>query len=208
MKRGGFTLLEVLTVILIFGVLVSLSGFVYSSALARSRDNQRKSDLQTIKNSLEQFYLDNKAYPGFDIAGDVPIFLAKWQLEKGLPTNGCSQVANKKFLTPSYINSVPEDPQKKLDPTQNCNALSSQISEKRQYLYFSLPIPAPAGGVSRQGYYLIAQVERESNFSELTILSGTTNKLGDAGYINNLNLPTFSNSLTEYNYVVSSSRNN
>lgn len=52
----GFTLLELLVVIGIISVLVSLGTFSYSTAQKKARDTKRKSDLQAIKNGLEQYY--------------------------------------------------------------------------------------------------------------------------------------------------------
>ena len=63
MSKRGFTLIEILTVILIIGVLVSVTSYVFNSSLIRSRDTQRKTDLDTIKNALEQYYLDTRTYP-------------------------------------------------------------------------------------------------------------------------------------------------
>lgn len=199
-RRRGFTLIEILTVMFIFGVLVSISGYVYSAALARSRDNQRKTDLQTVKNSLEQFYLDNRAYPGFDdnVGGIVPA--ASWQLEKNL-NSPCAQASNKKFLTPAYVANVPEDPQKKLALTNNCT-----FSPTGEYLYYSLLKPTASPPVSREGYYLIAKMERENNFSDPTLLSAVSSRLNTTE--NYSSVPTISADLGTYNHVVSSSRNN
>lgn len=61
--RQGFTLLELLIVIIIIGVLAILIIPNLISGPARARDSQRKADLQTIKNSLEGYYNDNNSYP-------------------------------------------------------------------------------------------------------------------------------------------------
>lgn len=199
-RRRGFTLIEILTVIFIFGVLVSISGYVYSAALARSRDNQRKTDLQTIKNGLEQFYLDNRAYPGFDTpTGGDPVFLAKWQLEKA-SSAGCTTTKTK-FLTPSYLSSVPQDPQKTLDPTAGCNA----INNAGQYLYFGLPKNS-----SRAGFLLTARVERENNVTpNASTFADQLRNVTTGGYvIDVLDFQSNTNPTTTHNYFVSSSRNN
>lgn len=61
--RQGFTLLELLIVIIIIGVLAILIIPNLISGPARARDSQRKADLQTIKNALEGYYNDNNSYP-------------------------------------------------------------------------------------------------------------------------------------------------
>lgn len=68
MKRDaeGFTLIELMVVILIIGV---LSGMVITVLkpqffYGKGRDAQRKSDLQSVKASLQLYYLDNsRLYP-------------------------------------------------------------------------------------------------------------------------------------------------
>ena len=52
----GFTLLEMLVVIGIIGVIITIATTSYSTAMKKSRDSRRKSDLIAIQNSLEQYY--------------------------------------------------------------------------------------------------------------------------------------------------------
>lgn len=60
----GFTLIEILTVISIFGILVSLVGVSYSQAVKRGRDQDLKNDLHQYQIALEA-YANNKdsSYP-------------------------------------------------------------------------------------------------------------------------------------------------
>jgi general secretion pathway protein G len=62
-KQGGFTLLELLIVIVIIGILAVLIIPNLASGPARARDAQRKSDLRNIKTALETYYNDNNSYP-------------------------------------------------------------------------------------------------------------------------------------------------
>ena len=156
--RRGFTLLEILVTILIFSILVTVTGYVYASALARSRDQQRISDLQTISNGLEQFYLDHKSYPSLGTDGTELLFLAKFQLE---PFDNC--LSDHKYLVPTYIGSIPEDPQKKfalIGTPPNCD---SQTTQAGQYLY--VPVISSAGEVAKN-FQLAAKVERPNNVSD------------------------------------------
>lgn len=59
----GFTLLELLIVIVIIGVLAILIVPNLISGPARARDSQRKADLRAIKTALESYYNDQNSYP-------------------------------------------------------------------------------------------------------------------------------------------------
>lgn len=159
MRRRGFTLIEILTVIVIFGILVSLSGYIYGSALARSRDQQRLSDLSSIGNALEQFYLDNKEYP--DVSENFyNLFTAKFQLE---PYPKCLVSGQKNgYLAPRYINEIPQDPRHKFTVSQNGPSCNSAGGQSGQYLYVT---PVTQTGDSPRSFILAAQMERTKNMS-------------------------------------------
>jgi len=59
----GFTLLELMIVIIILGVLAALISGNFITSLKKGRDARRKGDLEQIQRSLEMFYEDKKAYP-------------------------------------------------------------------------------------------------------------------------------------------------
>jgi type II secretion system protein G len=63
-KFSGFTLVELLVVIAILGILATIGLTAFTSAQARGRDTQRKSDLKQIASSLELYYSDSNKYPG------------------------------------------------------------------------------------------------------------------------------------------------
>ncbi len=64
-KRGssGFTLIEVLVVVVVIAVLASISFFGSSIIQANARDEQRNSNATVISEALEKYYLRNGEYP-------------------------------------------------------------------------------------------------------------------------------------------------
>lgn len=62
-KQKGFTLLELLIVIVIIGILIALVLPNLINGPIRARDVRRKEDLNAISSGLEQYYNDNQAYP-------------------------------------------------------------------------------------------------------------------------------------------------
>ncbi len=59
----GFTLLEIMIVIVILGILAALISGNFITSLMKGRDARRKEDLNQIQKALEMYYEDKKAYP-------------------------------------------------------------------------------------------------------------------------------------------------
>jgi type II secretion system protein G len=81
-NQGGFTIVELLVVIVVIAILVALTLPNLFGLQRRARDDTRKNDLKNIQQALETFYNDNNSYPAAlaDLGAD-------------------------------YINAVPNDPQ-------------------------------------------------------------------------------------------------
>ncbi len=62
-KQGGFTLLELLIVIVIIGILALLIIPNITSAPKKARDTQRKTDLKAVQKGLEEYFVSNNVYP-------------------------------------------------------------------------------------------------------------------------------------------------
>lgn len=61
--KRGFTLIELLIVISIIGILGTALLASYNISQARARDARRQSDLSVLRNNLEIYYADKRAYP-------------------------------------------------------------------------------------------------------------------------------------------------
>lgn len=62
-KKSGFTIVELLIVIVVIGILATITIIAFNSIQQRGRDSQRVSDIATIKKSLELFHAQNGYYP-------------------------------------------------------------------------------------------------------------------------------------------------
>ncbi len=91
-KKGGFTLIEVLVATTIIAVLAAVAVSSYTSVNKRSRDSKRKSDVEQIRSALEMYRSDNGFYPPVD-------------------TTGFGNVSDLSgYLVSSYLPAIPSDP--------------------------------------------------------------------------------------------------
>ena len=63
MDSRGFTLMELLIVMVILSILVAIATGSYASSSRRGRDNRRKNDLRSLATALEAYYNDKGVYP-------------------------------------------------------------------------------------------------------------------------------------------------
>jgi general secretion pathway protein G len=61
--RAGFSLLELMLVLAIIGVLTAVAAVSLSGAGGRAKKNATKASMNTIRNAVRNFQLDNNAYP-------------------------------------------------------------------------------------------------------------------------------------------------
>lgn len=96
MKRSqfGFTLLELLVVMVIIGLLVGYVGPKYFAQLGKSEIKTARAQINAVRKALDVYRLDTGHYPtqesGLSVLSVAPANEAKWQgpyLEKELPVD-------------------------------------------------------------------------------------------------------------------------
>ena len=65
MNKNGFTLVEVLTVVVIIGVLTSMALPMYTRAIERSRATEAMADIKAMNDSIYAYYADKEECPTF-----------------------------------------------------------------------------------------------------------------------------------------------
>ncbi len=95
----GFTLIELLIVIVILAILMAVGLGNFFSSQTKSRDSQRKTDLQHIAQALEIYYNDHGEYPT-DPGSSTGIAGQEWGDPFVDPDN----------TTTLYMNLLPTDP--------------------------------------------------------------------------------------------------
>jgi prepilin-type N-terminal cleavage/methylation domain-containing protein len=62
-KSNGFTVIELLIVIVVIGILAAIVISTYSGIQVKQRNSKRQTDIQSIQTQLEAFYSQNGYYP-------------------------------------------------------------------------------------------------------------------------------------------------
>ena len=101
-RTAGFTIVELLIVIVVIGILATITIVAYNGIQQRARDTARKSDIATIQKALELYHIDNGGYPACSSAPYQP----------GGGRGSCYSDSGGLVaaLVPKYVNSLPIDP--------------------------------------------------------------------------------------------------
>jgi len=91
-RTGGFTLLELLVVMVIIGLLAGLVAPRYFAQVGKSNTKVARAQINSLEQALDQFRLDVGRYPstdeGLDALNVAPASLDGWSgpyLKKGIP---------------------------------------------------------------------------------------------------------------------------
>ncbi|OGL25664.1 hypothetical protein A3E49_01260 [Candidatus Saccharibacteria bacterium RIFCSPHIGHO2_12_FULL_49_19] len=68
-NNRGFTIVELLIVIVVIGILAALVIVTYTGIQQRARDTERKTDINAIHGQVEAYYAQNGSYPGLGTQG-------------------------------------------------------------------------------------------------------------------------------------------
>ncbi len=102
--KKGFTLLELLIVMVIIGFLITMSGLAYQGSLVKARDARRKDDLRNIQVALETYKNVNGHYPDTDTRCRPA---HNWKMSTDTCAGAPRWISE---LTSTYIKTLPIDP--------------------------------------------------------------------------------------------------
>jgi general secretion pathway protein G len=120
-RTPGFTIVELLIVVVVIGILAAIVIVAYNGIQATARDNIRKSDLKNLATAIEAYYATNGNYP----------MSAGW----------CTQISHPSYTTAfqtemaQFLNQLPLDPQ--YEATYQ-DYFYRNIGDQSYYLYAEL----------------------------------------------------------------------
>jgi prepilin-type N-terminal cleavage/methylation domain-containing protein len=98
-NNRGFTIVELLIVIVVIGILAALVIVTYNGIQQKARDTERKTDIKALQGHMEAYWADNAKYPTLAQANDASAGGFRQTNFKGLdpasfadPKNTSSQV--------------------------------------------------------------------------------------------------------------------
>lgn len=147
-KQKGFTIVELLIVIVVIAILAAITIVAYNGIQQRAKNSQRQQDIKIIAKALELYYTDNGRYPN-----------STCSLGAGCKINGSwNSTADASWsnleaqLVPRYLSKVPQDP-------QASTSLPAAVYGGSNYDYVMMS-PSYCGiSSSGQGYLLTYRLE-------------------------------------------------
>ncbi len=140
-KQVGFTIVELLIVIVVIGILSAITIVAYNSVQGGARDTTRKSDLRQVMTALEIQHAETGEYPSV-VGVNAPSSCIS------APHWGCWGFTDStRFIDKQYISTMPQDPRYK-----DSAACSYPNSFATRAYYYSV-------SADRRGYILGANLE-------------------------------------------------
>lgn len=143
----GFTIVELLIVIVVIAILVAISIVAYIGIQESARDSQRQQDMNTITKALEMYYIDNGRYPSS--TGGSTTINSGWTT-----TSDGSWETLRSQLSPKYISELPEDPVS----TPGISVING-TENSFNYAYYTVGSVGYCGKTNGQMYLLVYRNE-------------------------------------------------
>ena len=144
-KQHGFTIVELLIVIVVIGILAAISIAAYTGVQGRAQDARRVQDLQSIAKALELYKISVGGYPGPMSTPNA----SGWEVS----TTGTTATNFLSALkTSGTVSSVPVDPINTGNPT----AIGPGYNGTNQlYFYYRYPAGQAGCDLSRGEFYIL-----------------------------------------------------
>lgn len=148
-RTPGFTIVELLIVIVVIGILAAITIIAYTGIQGRARDSQRLSDMEAIMKALENYKTNNGTYPPVTSTPNA----SGWEVT----TNGTTATNFLSALvTTGVVSKVPLDPRNIGDSSGAPASLDPSRSRTNQmYYYYRYPAGSNGCDPARGDFYVL-----------------------------------------------------
>jgi general secretion pathway protein G len=141
----GFTIVELLIVIVVIGILAAIVIVAYTGVQGRARDSQRLSDMKTIMKALEIYKLNNGVYPSPNQTPNG----GGWEVS----TNGTTATNFLSALVSNNgVSKIPVDPTNTGNPA---NLNPGWSVNEYEYFYYLYPAGTNSCDPTRGQFYVL-----------------------------------------------------
>ncbi len=99
LSSQGFTIVELLIVVIVIGILAGLIVTTFSDFRRKSRNSERQNDIKFVQQAVENYYAQNETYPTLAQLND-----SAWR-SKNMKTLGPDELTDPKASSPNLAGS-------------------------------------------------------------------------------------------------------
>ena len=146
-KQRGFTIVELLIVIVVIAILAAITVVAFNGVQARSRDNARIAKITGIAKAIELYYVDNGRYP--------PILDGQsWETTCGSQTENWGHCDRNKILADMLAPYTTIDPTSLSDATQGAYRYHYTSQASDGYQKYGMMVYLEGGAGQGDGGYV------------------------------------------------------
>lgn len=158
--KPGFTIVELLIVIVVIAILAAISVVAYNGVQQRARNSQRVHDIQAVTQALELYYIDKGSYPNY--YNYTPGSTA---INSGWSTTTDGSWSNLVQALLPYATNLPS--------STGVTSGTPAISGGTNYDYFGFSDSGYCGSSRGQGYILVYRLEGSTKNETIGTCGGT-----------------------------------
>lgn len=158
-NKSGFTIIELLIVIVVIAILAAITIVAYNGIQQRARDAQRQSDIKTIVKVLELYYTENGYYPNRNTYTPGSTLI-----NSGWSTTADGSWTNLAQVLGAYAKNL---------PTRSTASSTAAGAAADSYDYFGFADSSYCGSSAGQGYILVYHLDSSQSNTLVGNCSGT-----------------------------------
>lgn len=155
---SGFTIVELLIVIVVIGILAAISIVAYNGVQNRARDTQRVQDLRNITKALEAYKTVTGTYPSAVVTPNA----GGWEVSHD-GTNATNFLSA--LTTSNTISKVPVDPRNSGTVTGPSSLDPSWSTTDRFYFYYRYAAGTGGCDATRGDFYIVGATRFDGTLS-------------------------------------------